>query len=302
MQRINFNQDWRFQLENEQDTYNHFGLHKYSDAMGAAARFYEHSNWQHVDLPHDWAVALPKDPQADNFAGSRNKSAYNRFTTEDADYTKWAQFILRNISDKAIKGVDLACGTGKMTRILASNRLDVTGMDCSQEMLAQATAQGGKCRYVCQSLQDFQTPSFVDFVTIVNDGVNYLSPSEVPSFFGKVHNALKRGGTFIFDVSTEYKLTQVVANNVFFVDDEDVTCLWNNTLENGKVQMDLTFFVKDGTLYNRYDETHVQYVHPTQQLTTQLQQAGFEVKLYDCYTPSPAVDTTQRVTFVATKK
>ena len=227
---------------------------------------------------------------------------YNRFTTEDADYTKWAQFILRNISDKAIKGVDLACGTGKMTRILASNRLDVTGMDCSQEMLAQATSQGGKCRYVCQSLQDFQTPSFVDFVTIVNDGVNYLSPSEVPSFFGKVHNALKRGGTFIFDVSTEYKLTQVVANNVFFVDDEDVTCLWNNTLENGKVQMDLTFFVKDGTLYNRYDETHVQYVHPTQQLTTQLQQAGFEVKLYDCYTPSPAVDTTQRVTFVATKK
>ena len=227
---------------------------------------------------------------------------YNRFTTEDADYTKWAQFILRNISVTAKKGVDLACGTGKMTRILAANRLDVTGMDCSQEMLAQATAQGGKCRYVCQSLQDFQTPSQVDFVTIVNDGVNYLAPTETGSFFAKVFSSLKRGGTFIFDVSSSYKLTQVVANNVFFVDDEDVTCLWNNTLEDGKVQMDLTFFVKDGNVYNRYDESHVQYVHPTQQLTNQLQQAGFEVATYDCYTTSPVTDTTQRVTFVATKK
>ncbi|MBO5867267.1 MAG: hypothetical protein J6Q55_04385, partial [Clostridia bacterium] len=141
-----------------------------------------------------------------------------------------------------------------------------------------------------------------DFVTIVNDGVNYLSPQETPSFFGKVHSAIKSGGTFIFDVSSQYKLTQVVANNVFFVDDEDVTCLWNNVCDGNSVQMDLTFFVKQGKAYNRHDESHLQYVHPTQQLTTQLQHAGFDVKLYDCYTSNAVTDTTQRVTFVATKK
>ena len=130
---------------------------------------------------------------------------YNRFTTEDADYNKWAQFILRNISATAKKGVDLACGTGKMTRILASNRLDVTGMDSSQEMLSQATAQGGKCRYVQQSLQNFQTPSQVDFVTVVNDGVNYLKPTETANFFANVYGALKLGGTFIFPTPSAAK-------------------------------------------------------------------------------------------------
>ena len=229
-------------------------------------------------------------------------SYYNRFTTEDADYTNWAKFILRQISPTATKGVDLACGTGKMTRILAANRLNVTGMDASQEMLSQATAQGGKCRYVCQALQDFQTPSAVDFITVVNDGINYLTPAEAEGFFAKAFASIKRGGTLIFDVSSDYKLSQIVANNVFFVDDEDVTCLWNNTFDGNKVQMDLTFFVKDGATYQRYDETHVQYVHATKTLTNQLQQAGFCVAVYDCYTPNPATETTQRVTFVATKK
>ena len=227
---------------------------------------------------------------------------YNRFTTEDADYNAWAQFILRKIPATAQKGLDLACGTGKMTRILAANRLDVVGMDVSQEMLSQATAQGGKCRYVCQSLQDLQAPSRVDFVTVVNDGVNYLAPTETAGFFGKVHSALKTGGVFIFDLSSQYKLTNVVGNNVFFVDDEDVTCLWSNSLSNGKVQMDLTFFVKDGNAYQRYDETHLQYVHSTAKVVDQLIQAGFLVQCFDNYTTNPATDTSQRVTFVATKQ
>ena len=227
---------------------------------------------------------------------------YNRFTTEDADYNLWAKFILKNIPLTAQKGLDLACGTGKMTRILASNRLDVVGMDVSQEMLSQATAQGGKCRYVCQSLQNFDTPSRVHFVTVVNDGVNYLAPTETTAFFGKVYNCLKAGGVFIFDISSQYKLTQVVANNVFFVDDEDVTCLWSNTLASDKVQMDLTFFVKDGDVYQRLDETHTQYIHPTQTLVEQLQSAGFAVQTYDNYTSQPVTDSCQRVTFVATKK
>ena len=227
---------------------------------------------------------------------------YNRFTTEDADYNLWAKFILSHLSPTATKGVDLACGTGKMTRILASNRLDVTGMDASSEMLSQATAQGGKCRYVCQSLQQFSTPSKVDFVTVVNDGLNYLTTDELNTFFTKVYANLKSGGTLIFDLSTQYKLSQVVGNNVFFVDDEDVTCLWSNAFDGTKVQMDLTFFVKDGQVYQRFDETHVQYAHATQNVQQQLAQLGFVVQIYDCYTPNQPNQTTQRVTFVATKQ
>ena len=82
MKRINFNKDWEFTLENSLDTFNIFGLDKYGDASGAAARFYDHSNWERIDLPHDWAVALPKDLSANTFAGARANTHFHRFMTE----------------------------------------------------------------------------------------------------------------------------------------------------------------------------------------------------------------------------
>ena len=64
VKKICFNEAWEFCLENHIDELTTFGLDKYSDAAGAAARFYDHSNWARIDLPHDWAVALPKRTEA----------------------------------------------------------------------------------------------------------------------------------------------------------------------------------------------------------------------------------------------
>ena len=82
MKRFNFNKDWRFTLENNLDAFNMFGMDKYSDAGGAAGRFYDYSNWDKIDLPHDWAVALPKDLRANTFAGARPNTSFHRFMTE----------------------------------------------------------------------------------------------------------------------------------------------------------------------------------------------------------------------------
>lgn len=82
MKKINFNKDWSFTFENNLESYTTFGLAKYSDASGAAARFSLHNNWDKVDLPHDWAVSLPKDPLADPFAGGYPKSRYHRQMSE----------------------------------------------------------------------------------------------------------------------------------------------------------------------------------------------------------------------------
>ena len=60
MKRICFNDGWEFILENETDEFNTFGFDKYSDAAGAAARFFDHSNWERITLPHDWTVSLKR--------------------------------------------------------------------------------------------------------------------------------------------------------------------------------------------------------------------------------------------------
>ena len=82
MQKINYNKGWEFTFDKNIDEFTGFGITKYGEASGAARRFYECNNWEKIDLPHDWAVALPKDLKANTFAGARANTKYHRFMTE----------------------------------------------------------------------------------------------------------------------------------------------------------------------------------------------------------------------------
>ena len=82
MKKINFNKDWKFTFQNSLDEFNTFGFDKYSDAAGAAARFYDYNNWEQIDLPHDWSLTLEKSPFANPFAGAYPNTHYHRFMEE----------------------------------------------------------------------------------------------------------------------------------------------------------------------------------------------------------------------------
>ena len=61
MRKISFNKHWEFTFDNALDAYNNYGLQKFKEAYGAPEQFYKFNNWKKIDLPHDWAVALPFD-------------------------------------------------------------------------------------------------------------------------------------------------------------------------------------------------------------------------------------------------
>ena len=82
MEKINFDRNWEFTFDNALDAYNIYGFDKYAEASGAASRFYDYSNWEKIDLPHDWAVVLPKNLAANTFAGARANSHFHRYMTE----------------------------------------------------------------------------------------------------------------------------------------------------------------------------------------------------------------------------
>lgn len=79
MKRLNFNKDWLFRFEKDPEACNEYGFRKYNSAIGAADRFYKHSNWQRIDLPHDWAVSLQKTVDANVFAGGYPNTHLDRF-------------------------------------------------------------------------------------------------------------------------------------------------------------------------------------------------------------------------------
>ena len=142
---------------------------------------------------------------------------YDKFSQNDCDYVGWSQYLCNVAkSCNATRIVDVACGTGKMTKLLLEKGFDVLGVDSSLEMLQQARE---KCRatFVCQDMKKLSLPKPADMAVVVNDGLNYLKPQELAPFFENLSHNVKVGAPVVFDVSSQFKLQNVLANNVFFV-------------------------------------------------------------------------------------
>ena len=70
---------------------------------------------------------------------------YDAFTA-DVHYARWADYLEKHFARSRLPirtVLDLACGTGSLTRVLAERGYEMIGADLSQEMLAQAAE---KCR------------------------------------------------------------------------------------------------------------------------------------------------------------
>lgn len=222
----------------------------------------------------------------------------------DFDYDGYVAFLKSFLSGE---GVDLCCGTGNIAIELASY-CTMTGVDYSGEMLnvaaEKARKAGKKVVWVNQRAEDFAPSHPVDFVTCVCDGFNYLDYKTLAKTLDKISDYVKVGGKLVFDLSSSYKLREVLGNNTFCEDYDDITYIWNNTFDRDeeRVEMQISFFEKQkGDIYLRIDEEHTQYAHKTQDVINLLKEK-WSVRAYDADTMSEPVEKTQRVLFVATKK
>ncbi len=219
----------------------------------------------------------------------------------DMPYEKWADFIEKNSSGDVL---ELACGTGNLTKLLAKRR-SVTALDISPEMLRIADGKlrtlGRRVRFVQGDMRTFALNKPVNTVVCACDGINYLTDADsVKRTFINVHKSLNSGGTFIFDISSYYKLSKM-NNELYSEDTDDVTYIWRNSFENDILNMDIAFFVTDdGENYTRFDETHVQRAHRTDELARLLRECGFEeIKITDDYSETEVKNDSLRITFCA---
>jgi SAM-dependent methyltransferase len=209
---------------------------------------------------------------------------YFESLNNDCDYEAWEEYIIQKLAllNAGKTGLDIGCGNGTFTRALYKAGYQVSGVDISPAMLTKArelaAKNGVRTEFLQGDITKLKVSAKVDFAIAVNDCLNYVSPEKVSAAFSHVAGCLKKGGVFLFDVSTPDKLQNVLGNNLFAEDRDELTYLWFNTLKENRVEMDLTFFIpqKDGT-YRRADEHHVQYMHTEDFLVEKLKQAGFEV-------------------------
>lgn len=216
-------------------------------------------------------------------AAYANLAKWFEYLNDDCDYENWSQYLIKKLRAFPLRtGLDAGCGGGWFTRAFERQGYRMTGLDVSPEMLdyAQETAlkEGVRSEYLLGDIALFRSPKKYDFVTAINDCLNYIPVEKLDKTMRSVKNLIKKGGIFLFDVSTEEKIRSKIADTVCVDDREDVTYMSFNTPEKDGVTMDVTLFVKgaDGR-YERLDERHRQYIHTEDDLRAALERNGFTV-------------------------
>lgn len=204
------------------------------------------------------------------------------YLNADCDYLKWSQYLLNKIrrAGNYKTGLDLGCGNGYFTRAFNKAGYAVDGVDISAEMLSRARTlsarEGVRCEYLLCDVTKLKTLKKVDFCTAVNDCINYVPKDRLKSTLTRIYAATNAGGALFFDVSSEFKIRQILGENTFCEDGEDISYIWFNKQTADGVKMELTFFIKrDNGLYERREETHIQYAHTEEEIKAALKEAGF---------------------------
>lgn len=236
--------------------------------------------------------------------------SYDRLTY-DVDYEAVIAFTHRILEREGVTPrtvVDLACGTGSTTRLLARMGYQVTGVDLSEEMLMQAY---DKCAglerppmFVHQSLQKLWLPRGVDMAVCYLDSLDYiLEPSQCAEAISRVYKCLNPGGIFIFDVNTPEKLRSM-DGQVFLDEDEGVYCVWRGEFDpqTNICSYGMDLFQREGELWQRSFEEHQEYSYSAEQLVGYLKQAGFtSVEVFADGLLEPPRDGEQRIYLKARK-
>ena len=239
-------------------------------------------------------------------AAYANLAKWFEYLNDDCGYENWSQYFIAKLKGYPVRtGLDIGCGGGWFTRAFQKAGFTMTGLDNSPQMLdyAQETAlkEGARSEYLLGDITKFKSPKKYDFATAINDCINYIPKNKLDAAFKCVKGALAKGGIFLFDISSEKKFLEKIANTVSVDDRDDVTYMSFNKEEADGVTMEVTLFVreKDGR-YERLDELHRQYRYTVEEITDALHRNSFTLLGVEGHLGED-VATADRILFIAKK-
>ena len=235
-------------------------------------------------------------------------AVYDIFMTRDIPYDQWAAYIHAIISQDNTADdpvLDLGCGTGNLTLRLAAMGHDMIGVDRSEDMLAEAQSKafeaGRRILWLAQDMQQLDLYGTVRAAVCTCDALNYLPDAvALRTVFARVRLFLRPGGTFIFDMNTEYKYREVMGARTFGGMEGPVEYIWENHYNPAEKSNEYRVsFRIEGDEPTLFDETHRQQAHDPTDVTAWLGEAGFaQVSIFDGYSHAPIKDDTVRAVFV----
>ena len=229
---------------------------------------------------------------------------------DNVPYEEWADYLEERLKEYGVKDglvLELGCGTGSMTELLAEKGYDMIGVDNSEDMLEIAMEKriesGHDILYLLQNMQEFELYGTVAAVVSVCDSLNYITEQEeLTEVFRLVNNYLDPDGLFIFDVNMEVKFRKI-ADSTIAENREEGSFIWENTYyeEEHMNEYGLTIFAKcEDRRYEKYEETHYERAYSLDEIKESLAQAGLVfVTAYDSFTHNPPTGESERICIIA---
>ncbi len=259
---------------------------------------------------------------------------------DNVPYEPWCSYVRDILCSYGIKDglvLDLGCGTGTFTELMASAGFDMIGVDNAEDMLQIAIekrdASSHDILYLLQDMREFELYGTVRAIVSICDSMNYLTdPADFQKVLKLAANYLDYDGIFFFDLNTVYKYEQLLADHTFAENREDCSFIWENDFDaDSRINTyELTLFVREDDKnaaptggasssgasssdafainvpagedikYRRFAELHEQRAYTLTEVEEMIGAAGLRFEAaYDAYTKDAPRADSERLTIIA---
>lgn len=225
-------------------------------------------------------------------------------------YTNWFEYIKKIFEKYSISPeivLDLGCGTGTMTNLMAKNGYDMIGVDLSEDMLTQARIkaidENLDIIYLGQDMRELDLYGTVDAVVAVGDSMNYiLDEKDLLKVFKNVALFLDDDGLFVFDMNSVYKFEVILGNKTYAENCEDHAYIWENYYDTKTAinEYKVTIFIKEvKNLFDKSTEYHYERGYPLEKVIALIEEAGLILEgVHHETTFNKVTPTTERLFFI----
>lgn len=224
-------------------------------------------------------------------------------------YQLWVRYlenILQRLEFHPITILDVACGTGNVSEILADKGYEVVGVDIAADMIEIAQSKKSGVEYHVQDMGELDLAGRkFDLAISLFDSLNYITdPAWLAQAIKRVGEHVVTGGVFIFDVNTEYALAHHFFDQANIASEHYPHYIWNSEYDHATriCRVNMTFEVIENGEKRQFKEVHIQRAHSLEELSNMLTSAGFEVvDIFHAYKFRRPTRRSDRVFFVARK-
>ena len=237
---------------------------------------------------------------------------YYDLLMRDVPYRGWVEYLHQLLESRGFRPrriLDLACGTGSVSEILAQQGYEVTGVDISGPMIQRARGKGESrglhVRYEVQDAAELDLSGEpFDLCVSFFDSLNYIvEPARLERAVQRVYEHLRPGGLFIFDINSVFALEGGFFDQDNTNSNSRLRYVWRSDYDPDSrlCTVRMRFFLRgrDG-VDQEFRETHLQFAYEEDEIRAMLIKAGFyRVETYNAYTLLPVKPTTDRIYFLA---